>query len=292
MKNEGMTEAEAEAQALLDWRSVAEESQQSSDPSKISQQQASDLGRIVLAFANTPMQYARLQKRAIQDLVNGRGDWKSNMSKVIYYGVVQNLIFNALQQAVFALGFGDDEDDDEKQEKYLDIANGMLDSILRGVGIAGQAVSVGKNFLLDIYERSGRSRPEYVDAVWKLTQFSPPINSKISRLKQAAWHFDSKKRRQKMFDEGFSLNNPAYEAFAKVISAITNIPLDRVLYKIENLEGAMSEDNETWQRVAMLLGWPQWQLETKKEKQSKNQSTKKRKSKGGITIKKSKIRIK
>ena len=70
MKNEGMTEAEAEAQALLDWRSVAEESQQSSDPSKISQQQASDLGRIVLAFANTPMQYARLQKRAIQDLVN------------------------------------------------------------------------------------------------------------------------------------------------------------------------------------------------------------------------------
>jgi hypothetical protein len=292
MKNEGMTEAEAEAQALLDWRSVAEESQQSSDPSKISQQQASDLGRIVLAFANTPMQYARLQKRAIQDLVNGRGDWKSNMSKVIYYGVVQNLIFNALQQAVFALGFGDDEDDDEKQEKYLDIANGMLDSILRGVGIAGQAVSVGKNFLLDIYERSGRSRPEYVDAVWKLTQFSPPINSKISRLKQAAWHFDSKKRRQKMFDEGFSLNNPAYEAFAKVISAITNIPLDRVLYKIENLEGAMSEDNETWQRVAMLLGWPQWQLETKKEKQNKNQSTKKRKSKGGITIKKSKIRIK
>ena len=289
IKNEGITEAEAEAQALLDWRSVAEESQQSSDPSKISQQQASDLGRIVLAFANTPMQYARLQKRAIQDLVNNRGDWKSNMSKVIYYGVVQNLIFNALQQAVFALGFGDDEDDDEKQEKYLDIANGMLDSILRGVGIAGQAVSVGKNFLLDIYERSGRSRPEYVDAVWKLTQFSPPINSKISRLKQAAWHFDSKKRRQKMFDEGFSLDNPAYEAFAKVISAITNVPLDRVLYKLDNLEGAMSEDNEVWERIAMLLGWPQWQLETKKEKNKKKDTSPKI---GGIKIKKQVIKIK
>jgi hypothetical protein len=28
-----------------------------------------------------------------------------------------------------------------------------------------------------------RSRPEYVDAVWKLLQFSPPIGSKISRIK-------------------------------------------------------------------------------------------------------------
>ena len=61
------------------------------------------------------MQYARIQKRAIQDLVNGRGDAKANVSKIIYYGVVQNLIFNALQQAVFALGFGDDEDDERKR---------------------------------------------------------------------------------------------------------------------------------------------------------------------------------
>jgi len=261
----------------------------SDDPSKISQQQSSDLGRIVLAFANTPMQYARLQKRAIQDLVNNRGDWKSNMSKVIYYGVVQNLIFNALQQAIFALGFGDDEEDEEKEKKYMRIANGMLDSLLRGIGIGGQAVSVAKNFLLDIYERSGRSRPEYIDSVWKLTQFSPPINSKISKLKQAAWHFDSKKRRQKMFDEGFSLDNPAYEAFAKVISAVTNVPLDRVLYKLDNLEGAMSEDNEVWERIAMLLGWPQWQLETKKEKDKKKDSSPKV---GGIKIKKQVIKIK
>ena len=73
------------------------------------------------------------------------------------------MIFNVLQQAVFALGFGDD---DEKEEKYYDTANGMADSILRGLGIAGSAVSVGKNFLLDIYERSKRSRPEYVDSMW------------------------------------------------------------------------------------------------------------------------------
>ena len=265
VKNQGMTESEAKAQALIEFRQVAEESQQSSDPSRISQQQASSAGRLILAFANTPMQYARLQKRAIQDLINGRGDAKSHVSRIIYYGFVQNIIFNALQQAVNVFGFGDDDDDDPKKEKkYLNVANGMLDSLLRGIGIGGAAISVGKNFLLDIYERSKRDRPEYVDSVWKFTQFSPPINSKISRLKQAAWHFDSKKRRQKILDEGFSLNSPAFEALAKVISATTNLPLDRVLYKIKNIEGALAEDTELWMRVAQLAGWPKWQLEDKK----------------------------
>ena len=265
LMKQGKTETEAKEQAMIEFRQISEQSQQSSDPSKISQQQASNAGRIILAFANTPMQYARLQKRAIQDLVNGRGDAKSHVSRIVYYGFVQNVMFNALQQAVFALGFGEDEDnEDAKTKKAFKVANGMADSLLRGLGIGGQAVSVGKNFLIDIYERSGRDRPEYVDATWKLTQFSPPISSKISRIKQAAWQFDSKKRRDIMFEKGFALDNPAYEAGAKVISATTNIPLDRIVYKLKNIEGALDEDNEAWKRLAMLGGWPKWQLEDPK----------------------------
>jgi hypothetical protein len=270
VKNQGMSEADAKKQAMLEWRETAEISQQSSDPSKISAQQASDLGRVILAFANTPMQYARIQKRALQDLVKGRGDAKTHVSKIIYYAVVQNLIFNALQSALFSLGFGDDEDDmtekqleaykKDKKKKYLRIANGMLDSQLRGLGLAGATVAVIKNFLTDIYERSGRKRPEYVDSIYKLLQISPPISSKISKIRGAAWQFDSKKRRQEIFEKGFSIDNPAYEASAKVISATANIPLDRVYSKVDNISGAMSEDAETWQTIAMLAGWPKWQI--------------------------------
>tara|TARA_A100001391_G_scaffold12407_3_gene7398 strand:- start:849 stop:10592 length:9744 start_codon:yes stop_codon:yes gene_type:complete len=268
--NKVYTKKQAEEIALREWAELAEENQQSSRVDKISQQQASDLGRIVLAFANTPMQYARIQKRAFQDLVNGRGDAREHISKIIYYGFVQNLIFNAMQQAVFALGFGDDEEDDEKKnEKYYDTLNGMLDSTLRGLGIGGQAVSVVKNFLLDIYERSGRSRPEYVDSMWKLLQFSPPVSSKISKLRQAAWQFDSKKRREKIFEGGFGLDNPAYEAFAKVVSAAANIPLDRALQKFNNIEAAFAEDTDWWQTVAMLAGWPEWQIKPKDKKRDK-----------------------
>ena len=256
----GVSVKEAEAQALLEWRQIAEESQQSSDPSKISQQQSSDAGRLILMFANTPMQYARLQKRAFQDLVNGRGDAKANVSKIAYYGFVQNIIFNALQQAVFKLGFDDEDNDVEKEKTYFRTANGMLDTTLRGLGIGGAAVSVAKNFLLDIYERSGRKRPEYVDSMWKLLQFSPPISSKISKLRQAAYAFDSKKRRQEIFDKGFSLDNPAAMAGAKVISATTNIPLDRILQKVDNVQGALSEEADWWQTTAMLGGWPRWSI--------------------------------
>ena len=281
---DGMTQKEAESKAFTDFREISEESQQSSRPDKISQQQASSLGRVLLAFANTPMQYGRLTKRAYQDLINGRGDRKSNISKIIYYTAVQNMIFNVLQQAVTMLGFGDDEEDDEKkQKKYVDVANGMADSILRGLGIAGSAVSVAKNFLLDLYERSGRTRPEYVDSIYKLLQFSPPISSKISKLRQAAWQFDSKKRRQEIFDKGFSLDNPAYEAVGKVISATTNLPVDRVYNKINNIDAALAEDTETWESVAMLLGWPEWQIKPyvkkKKAKKSGYKSRYKRRNK-------------
>ena len=115
---EGIEQSVAEKQAFADFKAIAEESQQSSSPSKISQQQASAAGRVILAWANTPMQYARIQKRAAQDLINGRGDWKTNVSKIVYYGAIQNLIFNTLQSAAFALGFGDDEEEtDEAKSK-------------------------------------------------------------------------------------------------------------------------------------------------------------------------------
>ena len=281
---DGLSEKEAKEQAFREFREIAEESQQSSRPDKISQQQASSVGRVILAFANTPSQYARIIKKAASDLKNKRGDWKNNISKIIYYGAMQNLIFNALQQALFAVGFGDEEEDDEKMNKrYTKIGNGMVDSLLRGLGYGGAAISVAKNLLLDVYERSNRKRPEYVDAAWKLLQFSPPISSKISKLKQAGYMVD--KYGDEMIDKGFAIDNPAYEAASKVVTATTNVPLDRLFNKANNISAAMDEDSETWQSVAMLLGWSEWQIKPKvKKKKKKKKSIKKEYKKEGLII--------
>ena len=264
IKNEGLSEAAAEKQAMQEFRKTSEISQQSSDPSKISQQQSTDLGRIILQFVNTPMQYARIQKRAVQDLANRRGDDKTNLSKIAYYGIMQNLMFNALQSGLFALGFGD-FGEEEENKKIIDVANGGVDSLLRGIGFAGITVQTLKNLGIDIFRRTKKDRPEYGDAWMKLLDFSPAIKSKVSKLRQAAYPFDSKKRRQEVFDKGFSLDNPAYESLAKVITAATNIPIDRLFSKVNNIKGALDEENETWQSIAMVLGWPEWQIKPKEK---------------------------
>ena len=269
MKNEGKTEVEAKKQAMEEFRKVSELSQQSSDPSKISKQQSGDLGRMILQYVNTPMQYARLQKRDIQDIANKRRiegktlaqSNRTRLSRIAYYGFIQNLMFNALQQGLFALGMGDGEIDPDEEKTLFKSANGMLDSSLRGLGLAGVTVQVLKNLVMDVYDRSQRDRPEYVDAWQKLLDFSPAIKSKMSKFKGAAYPFDSKKRRAEVFDKGFSLDNPAYESLAKVIAATTNIPLDRLYTKTENVKHAFDENNEAWQSVAMILGWPSWQVQ-------------------------------
>jgi len=153
---------EAHNKTMIDWREIAETSQQSARADKISQQQAGPLGRVILAFANTPMQYTRLMKKAMLDLVNKRGDWRTNVSKLIYYGAVQNFFFNAMQQALFALGFGD-ADEDEKTEKYVNVANGMADSILRGTGFYGAAIAAVKNSILKFSRESKKKRPKLLN---------------------------------------------------------------------------------------------------------------------------------
>jgi len=281
-QKQGMSKAEAEEKAFTDFRENAEESQQSARPDRISMQQAGGLGRLILAFQNTPAQYARLIDKAVRDLKNGRGDAKTNISKIIYYSTVQNLLFNALQQAMFAFAFGDEEpEDEEKKEKYLDVANGMMDSLLRGTGLAGGVVSVTKNAIIRIVEESEKDKPKFEKVGADLLKIAPPVSSKLSKINQAARSYQWDKK--EMQEKGWSLDNPAYLAAANVIAATTNVPLDRVIKKGNNVASATDSDLETWERLALLGGWQDWEIGVDEEKPSnkpqprKSKITKKRK---------------
>ena len=269
-ENQGLTTKEAEVKAMQDFRETAEESQQSSRPDKISQQQAGPLGRIVLAFANTPAQYARIIDKAIKDLKTGRGDRKTNISKIIYYGVAQNLLFSALQSALFAAAFND-EDEDEQNEKNIRIANGMLDSLLRGTGLAGSVLSVAKNAALRIVKESKKKGPKYEEAALELLRISPPISSKISKIRSAgraiSWEKDE------MAEMGLRIDNPAFLALGNLTSATTNIPLDRAIKKAQNVNNALSKDSEIWQKIALIAGWSDWELGMNKKDKKKKGGT-------------------
>jgi hypothetical protein len=267
---EGLSQKEAESKAFTDFQEIAEETQQSARPDRISSQQASSLGRLILAFGNTPMQYARLTKKATLDLINGRGDWKTNISKIAYYSVIQNIIFSALQQGLFALLF-DDEDDDKEKSRLFRIGNSSFDTLLRGIGVYGAAAATVKNMIIEIIEQSEKSRPDYTKIAIEATSLSPPINSKLRKLESAGKTFTYKQSKEKVFTEGFSLENPAFLAGGKVLSAATNLPADRIVQKADHLYTAMQSETELWQAIALSLGWSEWDLnmiekQTKKSK--------------------------
>ena len=189
-----------------------------------------------------------------------RGDAKTNISKIIYYGVAQNILFSALQQALFAISFGDEDDEEEKRnEKYFNIANGMSDSILRGIGVGGAIASVVKNTAIRLAKEADKKAPKYQDAVVKgVLQISPPISSKVGKLQSAGRSLSWNKK--EMMTKGWAIDNPAYLASANVISAITNVPLDRAVKKVTNLVDASNEETEYYKRIALALGWSAWEL--------------------------------
>lgn len=274
-EKQGFSLEEAEAKAFEDFDNATEESQQSSDPSKLSQQQASTAGRLILAFANTPMQYNRLMKKAFRDLKNGRGDAKTQVSKILYYGAVQNIIFSALQNALFASLFDDDEEDEKKakatERRYANILNSMADTILRGVGITGAIVSTIKNVVSKFAEEREKGfKGDQAKTIVAALGISPPIGSKAAKLYSA---INTEKIDKDIIDKrGMSVTldgqlnlSPSYDIAGKVVASTTNFPLDRLVDKVNNVSEVLDSRNKTWQRVALALGWKAFDVGTLNE---------------------------
>ena len=266
-KKQGLSEAQAKEKAWLDFQEKTESNQQSSRADFISQQQASTLGRVILAWANTPMQYMRIQEKAFRDIANKRGDFKSNVSKILYYGAIQSIVFAALQNALFG-HFVDDEDDLDVDDWWSSVdrsLNTVIDSQLRGMGVGGAAISAIRNAALEFekqeakaYDDSYFTQPDHARTILALTSFSPVLGSKLRKLYSAGneWNYN----RDAIFEMGLDIDNPAIDAGANVIEALTNLPTKRMVQKIDNLRDAADSENQMWQRIAMLMGYPGWQL--------------------------------
>ena len=254
---EGMTQEQAEKQAFLDFQETTEVAQQSARPDMISQQQASPLGRLILSFQNTPMQYARIMNKAARDIVNGRGDMKTHLSKIAYYGFIQSIIFGSLQSALFAaLGEDDEEEYDKKKERIL---NGMVDSWLSGIGYGGKAIGTVKNTLMEYKKQKDKKwGSDHTYTILQLLGFSPPIGSKLRKIYSS---IQTERFNEDVFKKrGFTLDNPIWGAIGNVVEGVTNIPLGRMSNKMLNLDNAMDSNNEWWQRVALVMGWNTWDL--------------------------------
>ena len=277
-KKQGLDQKEAEAKAWQDFSKLSDEAQQSGDPALVSQQQRSTAGRLILSFQNTPMQYTRLMKKAAQDLINGRGDAKTHISKIVYYGAVQNIIFSALQNAAFALipGFDDEDEDDEKRQEAQDkkaarMINGMTDSILRGTGIYGAVVATIKNTILKFLEQEEKGyKADHAYTIIEAANLAPPIGSKARKLYSAIQtnKFDKDVIKKHPWDvtiDGKFNLSPTYSIIGNVSSAVFNLPLDRALMEAQAISEALDTRNTEFQRLALALGWRTWDVNAKNE---------------------------
>ena len=310
LKKKGMDQAEAEAQAFIDFSNISEETQQSGDPALISSDQASVLGRVLLSFQNTPIQLNRSIKKAAQDIYNrrrtpGTTQMQSdlgNVSKIIYYGTIQNLIFSALQNALFALipGFGDEDDaltEEEQIEKYGKIVtkkqtrmiNGMVDTTLKGgFGLPGAVVSTIKNVVIEYNKQEEKGfLSDHAYTILQAANLAPPVGSKLRKIYTAIQtnKFEKDAIKQRGLDvtiNGEFNLSPSYSVIGNVLEGSLNIPMARVVDEVNSITEALDARNSSMQRLALGLGWKTWDVSARNEEHDliKTQAKAKRKEEG------------
>jgi len=274
---DGMSAKEAEAAAFTDFQDITQSTQQSARPDMVSMQQASVLGKVILNFQNVTSQFNRLGKKAFQDIYNRRITKPnstqmqsdiSNAARITYYFAVQNAIFYTLQTALFAMMFDDDEEDNNKLflKKKERLINGSIDSVLRGSGVIGAIVSTLKNTAIAFArQRDVNYNPDESAVVVEALNLSPVIGIKARQIVNAEKTLNYNK---KVIDEmsTFDIDNPQWSAVTNYTQALTNLPLNRLYNKTQNVRQALNNDHSAWERSLMFLGWSQYNLDLKNQK--------------------------
>jgi hypothetical protein len=184
--------------------------------------------------------------------------------------------------------FTDDEEDEEfLKSKGTRMANSMADTVLRGGGIYGAIAATLKNMIMQFSKQEDKGyRADHAYTVLEMANLSPPVGSKLRKIYSGLQTY--KFNRDEIAERGFDISNPAYQVVGNVVSGVTNVPLDRVVNKINNLRAASDERNAIWQRIMNTLGWNTWDINSllpedptprNKPKKEKKKRTRKKRTK-------------
>jgi len=278
--DQGLSLKEAQEKAFADFMEVAEATQQSARQDMISQQQASVLGKFILAFQNYGSQVVRIKKKAVLDLINRRKTPPytsqtqsdiSNVSKIIHYAIVQNVLFHGLQTALFAMMYARDEEDEKAQKdiakKKQRFIQGMIDTILRGTGIAGGVVSVLKNMAIKWNENQKKDpwTREKNLLFREALQISPPLGIKERTITGGERNYNWNRRAVENLDL-FDIDNPIWPATFNIIQGATNVPLGNTYQNVQNIRAATDSELDAWQRLHLIGGWSTWDVGVRNDK--------------------------
>ena len=91
-----------------------------------------------------------------------------------------------MQSALFAMLFGGDDDDEFFEKKKHRVADGMADSVLRGLGIGGAVVSTIKNMIkVHLAQQKKGWKADESAVLMEGLKLSPPLSIKARQLLSA-----------------------------------------------------------------------------------------------------------
>jgi tRNA(Phe) wybutosine-synthesizing methylase Tyw3 len=149
----------------------------------------------------------------------------------------------------------------------------MIDGIIRGSGLGGAIVVTLKNAIQKYQEESEKGfKGDNAKVLLQLLNISPAIGSKASKIygsmQTAIFEKDVIKEMGWSVTRDGKLNvSPVYEATGALVEGTTNIPMSRLVSKVENMSEALDSRNATWQRVASALGWKPYAIGVHNEEQ-------------------------
>jgi len=188
----------------------------------------------------------------------------SNMSRILYYGAAQNLIFYGLQTALFAVMFGLEDDDEEKRaeqvlKKKERVINGAIDTILRGSGIYGVAVSTIKNMIIKFLEQREKGYNKDESAVlMEALNFSPVVGIRARSIVNAEKTVNYNEEIIKEMST-FDIDNPMWSVVTNYVQ-VAGFPANRMYQKTINLRNAADNQYTAFQRGMFFSGYTTWSL--------------------------------
>ena len=117
-----------------------------------------------------------------------------------------------------------------------------------------------KNTILEYNKQKNKKwNSDHTYTILKLVSFSPTVGSKLRKVYSS---IQTEKFNEDVIGEMsmLDIDNPRWSAIANLVSAATNIPLDRLVKKMDNIDAALTEDISNMERFALLMGWNTWDL--------------------------------
>ena len=149
----------------------------------------------------------------------------------------------------------------------------------------GGVIATLKNMAIKWYEQRDKNYNADESAVlMEMLNVSPPLGIKARKIVNAEKTLNYNK---KIIDEmeTFDIDNPQWSAVTNYIEATTNVPLNRMYNKTQNVRESLNNQHSAFERALMFSGWSKWNLGIEDSEKIKEVKEKVKKKKGKKKIK-------